>query len=55
VGLFNAMSNFYSNLKNDEVDNMAKVISVCPECGTNMIPENGCCICPECGWSPCHV
>lgn len=26
---------------------------VCPECGTPLVNEGGCCHCPKCGWSRC--
>ena len=25
----------------------------CPECGANLIFQDGCVLCPECGWSKC--
>ena len=25
----------------------------CPECGTQLVPAEGCVFCPSCGWSPC--
>lgn len=26
---------------------------VCPECGTPLVNDGGCCHCPKCGWSKC--
>lgn len=28
-------------------------ISICPECGNQLIHQEGCLICPSCGWSEC--
>ena len=26
---------------------------VCPDCGAEQVPANGCSYCPHCGYSPC--
>ncbi len=44
-------------LRSVEVDNIGEAANedemVCPECGTELIPAEGCAFCPSCGWSPC--
>jgi hypothetical protein len=31
----------------------AVLANVCPDCGTELWHEGGCCICPGCAWSKC--
>ncbi len=44
-------------LRSAEFDKIEKIANedemVCPECGTVLIPSEGCAFCPSCGWSPC--
>ncbi len=27
--------------------------TTCPDCGSQIVPSEGCAFCPSCGWSPC--
>ncbi len=27
--------------------------TICPECGSKLVPDSGCMYCPFCGWSLC--
>ena len=28
-------------------------ITICPDCGAELVPSGGCSFCPCCGWSEC--
>lgn len=40
------------------VDNYVKGMQIpteliCPDCGSELVPDSGCIYCPMCGWSEC--
>ena len=42
------------NEEKSEVTNLSsKQITICPECDTTLIKQEGCVLCPECSWSAC--
>jgi len=38
------------NKKNSNTNNNK---TICPDCGSQMIPSGGCMYCNQCGYSPC--
>lgn len=40
--------------KEEQITTKIQDKQVCPECGSSIMPTNGCWSCPNCGWSKCN-